>query len=57
MHSQREPINVSIDKQLFLDDLFFASERGVVVPDEKAGHVKMYYKAHANQPVGPDELP
>ena len=87
MHSQREPIDVGSDKQLFLDEMFFASARGVelamnppvdggtcieadrpwesaaacgwcvVVPDEKAGHVKMYYEASANQPIGPDGLP
>ena len=87
MHSQREPIDVGADKQLFLDDLFFASSRGVdltvnppvdggtairadrpwesahacgwcvVVPDEKAGHVKMYYEATAQMPYPEGELP
>lgn len=87
MHSQREPIRVGTEKQLFLDDLFFASSRGVdltvnppvdggtairadrpwesahacgwcvVVPDEKAGHIKMYYEASAQMPYPEGELP
>ena len=87
MHAQREPIDVGSDKQLFLDEMFFASARGVelivnsptdggtcvqadqpwesasscdwcvVVPDEQAGDIKMYYEARSWRPDSPEGMP